>query len=176
MPRTTNFGWVFGNDPDGLPYFKLSADGKSYVCNAKGQGNKVECGYTCGRHPSNMNAHLTRTHGLAPQKEKLQKLNFSAMPTLDTNEMWAINFAKCALSFNVAEMMVFKSALVPTLPCRQTIARATETVSVKLKAAALKQLGNVTLCYDSGTVGKTFLFVSAATPSGNFLIRAASLE
>lgn len=175
MPRPTNFAWVFGNDLDGQPFFKMSSDGKLYVCNLK-NAKGGDCGFSCSRHPSNMNVHLTRSHGLSAPKETTPKLNFSAMPTLETHEMWAINFAKCALSFNVADMLSFKATLAPTLPCRHTIARATETVALKLKNAALKQVSNVTLCYDSGTVGRTYLFVSAATPVGNFLIRAVSLE
>lgn len=129
------------------------------------------------RHPTANRFSATSKIQMARQCHDGMRLHNDSTPAaLDTNEMWAINFAKCALSFNVADSMVFKNTLAPTLGCRQTIARATEAAIKLKKEAALRQTGNVTLCYDSGTVGKTFLFVSAASGAGNFVICARVLE
>jgi hypothetical protein len=115
-----------------------------------------------------------------PEKAKQQstqpKLNFHVMPTLSTDQKWAVYFACKGWAFRAASdpnTEVLREELMPNCPGRKQLSRHLTQAASILRTACLKQLkGPITLCYDSGTIaGSRYLLFVASTPSGACVVR-----
>jgi hypothetical protein len=166
MPKKSVHEWA-------LEHFERK-DGNKYLC--KGH---AECKYVTERHPANMRGHLKRMHNIGTPEKKRQRTltEYVAIPALSWEETVACAFACNGWSFNSASSdNDFLKQVVPRLPCRKTVAKASMTAAAKLMRFVLPRLGVVTLCYDSGTVHNRYLLVVAATPTKTVVMRCRRFD
>jgi hypothetical protein len=164
-------------------YFSPTEEGR-YKCDVGQDKHGKQCAYESSGKvvtTQNLRSHLKCSHLMeTPEKAKQQstqpKLNFHVMPTLSTDQKWAVYFACKGWAFRAASdpnTEVLREELMPNCPGRKQLSRHLTQAASILRTACLKQLkGPITLCYDSGTIaGSRYLLFVASTPSGACVVR-----